>query len=220
LGAPVAVDNDANVAALGEWTFGAGRGCASLLYVTVSTGIGGGWVLGGRIWSGADGMAGEIGHIVVRPGGVPCVCEKAGCLEAEACGWGIAAKARARLADDGRWTMDDGGRLLALAGGRADAVTAQMVAQAAASGDSLAQSLLDDAAEALGIGLGGAINLMNPERIVLGGGVTKSGERWWQIVRGAARHHALPQMRVEIAPAALADDAPLWGAAALAQELV
>jgi glucokinase len=220
LGAPVAVDNDANVAALGEWTFGAGRGCASLLYVTVSTGIGGGWVLGGRIWSGADGMAGEIGHIVVRPGGVPCVCEKRGCLEAEACGWGIAAKARAQLMDDGRWTMDDRARLLALTGGRPDAVTAQMVAQAAAEGDPLAQSLRDDAAEALGIGLGGAINLMNPERIVLGGGVTKSGERWWQIVRGAARHHALPQMRVEIVPATLGDDAPLWGAAALAQELI
>jgi len=234
LGAPVAVDNDANVAALGEWTFGAGQGCASLLYVTVSTGIGGGWVLGGRIWSGADGMAGEIGHIVVRPGGIPCVCEKRGCLEAEACGWGIAAKARARLTDDrrpatdeGRRTKDDrrpttdeGARLLELAGGRADAVTAQMVAQAAGEGDGLAQALLDDAAEALGIGLGGAINLMNPERIVLGGGVTKSGERWWRIVRDTARHHALPQMRVEIAPAALGDDAPLWGAAALAQELV
>jgi glucokinase len=219
LGVKAAVDNDANVAAFGEWTFGAGQGCASLLYVTVSTGIGGGWVLGGRIWSGADGMAGEIGHIVVRPGGVPCVCEKAGCLEAEACGWGIAAKARARLRDDGLPTADRR-PLLALAGGRADAVTAQQVAQAATAGDALAQSLMDDAAEALGIGLGGAINLMNPERIVLGGGVTKSGDRWWQIVRATARHHALPQMRVEIVPAALGDDAPLWGAAALANALL
>lgn len=217
LGAPAAVDNDANVAALGEYTFGAGRGCASLLYVTVSTGIGGGWVLGGRIWSGADGMAGEIGHIVVRPGGAPCVCGKAGCLEAEACGWGIAAKARARLTDAGRRMRHAGARLLSLAGGRPEAITAQMVAQAAAEGDSLAQALLAGAAEALGIGLGGAINLMNPAQIVLGGGVTKSGERWWQIVRETARRHALPQMRVEIAPAALGDDAPLWGAAALAQ---
>ncbi len=232
LGAPVAVDNDANVAALGEWTFGAGQGCTSLLYVTVSTGIGGGWVLAGRIWGGADGMAGEIGHVVVRPGGVPCVCGKNGCLEAEACGWGIAAKARAWLegggerlkagnrhpeADSGK--QEAGTALLALAGGRSEAVTAQMVAQAAAEGDPLAQAVLDDAAEALGAGLGGAINLMNPERVVLGGGVTKAGERWWQIVRDTARRHALPQTRVEIVPAALGDDAPLWGAAALAQAL-
>jgi glucokinase len=73
------------------------------------------------------------------------------------------------------------------------------------------------AAQALGAGLGGAINLMNPERVVLGGGVTKSGARWWQIVRETARGHVLPQTRVEIAPAALGDDAPLWGAIGLAE---
>ena len=83
-GAPAAVDNDANVAALGEWRFGAGQGAASLLYVTISTGIGGGWVLGGRIWGGADGMAGEIGHMIVRPGGAACACGRRGCTEAEA----------------------------------------------------------------------------------------------------------------------------------------
>ena len=77
-GVPAAVDNDANVAALGEWRFGAGRGSASLLYVTISTGIGGGWVLGGRIWGGADGVAGEIGHMIVRPGGAPCACGRRG----------------------------------------------------------------------------------------------------------------------------------------------
>ena len=216
LGAPAAVDNDANVAALGEWRFGAGQGCDSVFYVTVSTGVGGGWVLGGRIWSGADGMAGEIGHNVVRPGGVPCVCGKAGCVEAEACGWGIAAKARASLSP----TKDERARLLALAGGRVDGVTAQMVAQAAAEGDALAQELLYGAAEALGMGIGAALNLMNPQRVVLGGGITKSGERWWQIVRETARAHALPQTNAEIVPAAMGDDAPLWGAAALAGSLI
>ncbi len=218
LGAPVSADNDANVASLGEWRFGAGQGCDSLFYVTVSTGIGGGWVLGGRIWSGADGMAGEIGHTVVRPGGVPCVCGKRGCLEAEACGWGIAYKARERLAEGQR--TGSGGRLLAIAGGRPDAVTAQHVAQAAEAGDEVAQALLDGAAEALGIGLAGAINLMNPQRIVLGGGVTKSGERWWRGVREAASANILPQAHAEIVPAGLGDDAPLWGAAALAQALL
>jgi glucokinase len=204
-GVPVAVDNDANVAALGEWKSGAGQGCTSLLYVTVSTGIGGGWVLDGRIYSGADGMAGEIGHIVVRPGGMECVCGKRGCLEAEACGSAIARKMRERSV--GRHPD-------------ADPITGESVARAAQQGDALAQEVLDDAARMLGAGLGGAINLMNPQRIVLGGGVTKSGERWWRIVRETAHSHALPQMRVEIEPAMLGDDAPLWGAVALGESLL
>ena len=206
-GAAAAVDNDANVAALGEWRFGAGQGCASLLYVTVSTGIGGGWVLNGRIYSGADGMAGEIGHVVVRPGGLPCVCGKRGCLEVEACGRAIANKMRERLGlsdTSEAWKQ----------------VTGESVARAALDGDALAQAVMDDAAEKLGTGLGGAINLMNPQRIVLGGGVTKSGERWWRIVRETARFHALPQMRVDIAPALLGDDAPLWGAVALGEAIL
>jgi glucokinase len=212
-GAPAAVDNDANVAALGEWKFGAGQGCNSLLYVTVSTGIGGGWVLGGRIYSGADGMAGEIGHVVVRPGGVECVCGKRGCLEAEACGPAIAQKMRMRL------QAGDASDVFS-ASESWDSVTGEAVARAAQQGDALAQEVMDDAACMLGTGLGGAINLMNPQRVVLGGGVTKSGERYWRIVRETARAHALPQMRVDIMPAALGDDAPLWGAVALAETLL
>ncbi len=214
-GVPAAVDNDANVAALGEWRYGAGQGCQSLLYVTISTGIGGGWVLAGRIYSGADGMAGEIGHVVVRPGGAACVCGKRGCLEAESCGPAMARAAQARLAAE----PATGAHLAALAGGDPGRVTGKLVAEAAAGGDALAQEVLDHAARMLGVGLGGAINLMNPERIVLGGGVTKSGDRYWQIVRETARDHALPQMRVEIVPAALGDDAPLWGAAVLAESV-
>jgi glucokinase len=225
LGAPAAVDNDANVAALGEWRFGAGQGAASLLYATISTGIGGGWVLGGRIWSGADGMAGEIGHTIVRPGGRLCACGRRGCAEAEACGWAIAAKARGRLEagswklDTGSWEPDSSSVLLTLAGGKSEAVTAQMVAQAAAAGDVLAQDVLDDAARALGSALGAAISLMNPERVVLGGGVTKAGARWWRTVREEARATAFEQSRADIVPAALGDDAPLWGAIALAEEI-
>jgi glucokinase len=206
-GVPASVDNDANVAALGEWKFGVGQGCSSLLYITVSTGIGGGWVLNGRIYSGADGMAGEIGHVVVRPGGAQCVCGKRGCLEVEACGPAIAKKMHERL--QAGETSQVG-----------DSVTGELVARAAQQGDRLAQDVMDDAARMLGIGLGGAINLMNPARVVLGGGVTKSGERYWRIVHETARAHALPQMRVDIQPAALGDDAPLWGAVALAELLL
>lgn len=214
--APVAVDNDANVAALGEWRYGAGQGYDSVLYVTVSTGIGGGWVLDGRIWSGADGMAGELGHVVVRPGGTPCVCGKRGCVEAEACGPAMARKAAARLQE----SPHAGSLLLALAEGRPDAVTGEMVARAAQAGDPLAQDVLMEGAEALGSGLAAAINLVNPAVVVLGGGVTKAGEAWWQRVRQTARAEALPQARAEIVPAGLGDDAPLWGAAALAEGLL
>jgi glucokinase len=214
--APAAVDNDANVAAFGEWRFGAGQGAESLLYVTVSTGIGGGWVLGGRVWSGADGMAGEIGHMVVQPAGALCVCGKYGCLEAEACGPALALKARQRLAAN-----PAAGLLLSdLSRGQPAAITGELVARAAAAGDLLANEVLDEGAAMLGRGIGAAIGLMNPERVVLGGGVTKSGDRWWRIVREMARAHALPQARVEIVPAGLSDDAPLWGAAALAESLL
>lgn len=215
-GVRAAVANDANVGALGEWRYGAARGCASVFYVTVSTGVGGGWVLGGNIYDGADGMAGEIGHNVVNPGGAPCVCGKRGCVETEACGTAIGREARVRLAA----RPDQGAGLRALVAGNADAVTAVHVAQAAQAGDTLAVEVLEHAARMLGTGIGGAINLMNPKRVVIGGGVIKSGERWWRVVRDTARYHVLPQMRVDIQPAALGDDAPLWGAVALGEQLL
>jgi glucokinase len=200
-GVPCAVDNDANAAAFGEYKYGAGQGRSSLLYVTVSTGIGGGWVIAGQTYRGADGMAGEIGHVVVNPGGMECVCGKLGCLEAEACGPAIARKYRERA-------------------NLYSPITGEFVAQAAAQGDSTARQVLEEAARMLGKGLGGAINLMNPSRIVLGGGVVKSGESYWQQVRASAREQALPQLHVEIVPAHWGDDAPLWGAVALAEQLL
>ena len=216
LGAPAAVDNDANVAALGEWRFGAGQGTDSLLYVTVSTGVGGGWVLGGRIWSGADGMAGEIGHTIVRPGGMLCSCGKHGCVEAEACGPAMARKTIARLSID-----PQSGRLLfELSSGHPEGVTGELVARAASMGDPLALDVLLDSAGALGSGIATAINLINPQRVVLGGGVTKAGDQWWARVRETARAETLPQARVDIIPAGMSDDAPLWGAAALAENVL
>lgn len=214
-GAPAAVDNDANVGALGEWRFGAGQGCRSLLYVTVSTGIGGGWVLEGRIYHGADSLAGEIGHMTVQPGGPVCTCGRRGCLEAVAAGPAIARRARERLAAE----LQKGEILRQLVGGEIGAVTAQHVSQAAEAGDELAQQVLEEAARALGFGIGCAIALMNPERVVVGGGVAKSGERYFEAVRAAARENVLPGMRVDIVPAMLGDDAPLWGAIALAEGL-
>jgi glucokinase len=207
------MDNDGNAAALGEHRYGAGQGHGSLLYVTVSTGVGGGWILNGQTWGGADGMAGEIGHMVVDPQGATCPCGKRGCVEVMASGQGIAQRA-------GEWLAarpGDGAVLRSLAAGSPH-LTAELVARAADLGDELAWQVLEVSARALGRGIGGAANLMNPELFVLGGGVTKAGDRWWQAVRQAARDTALPESRTEIEPAALGDDAPLWGAIALAQD--
>lgn len=196
-GAPVQVDNDANVAALGEYRFGAGRGVSDLLYVTVSTGVGGGWILDGRPYRGSTGMAGEIGHTVVDPNGPVCLCGKRGCVE--------------RLASGPYMAQD-----VALARGLPpEAVTGQLVAEWAAAGEATAVAILERGARGLGVGLGNAANLLNPRRIVLGGGVTKSGLRWWQLVREAAQSTALPEINIDIVSAKLGDDAPLWGGVAL-----
>jgi glucokinase len=210
--APAAVDNDANVAALGEARFGAGRGAQSLLYITVSTGVGGGWILDGKPWRGAEGMAGEIGHMVVDPHGPACLCGKNGCVERLASGPYLAADARQLL----QAHPERGAILRRLAGGELGKITGKLLSEAAAAGDELAWGLLEHSAHAIGVAIGNAANLINPGRFVLGGGVTKSGERYWGVLRSTARQTALPQVHFEVLPAALGDDAPLWGALALA----
>ncbi len=217
-GAPAAVENDANAAALGEWRYGAGKGTDHFLYVTVSTGIGGGIVIGGKIYRGADGLAGEIGHMVVDPNGPRCTCGRRGCLEALASGPAIAARARELLASYPR--PAEGRMLRELVGNDPGRITAREVAIAAARGDPLAAEILREAGEALGFGLAQAIALLNPERIALGGGVIKAGEPLLRPVREAAERYAFPGARVDIAVAELGDDAPLWGAAALAEDLL
>ncbi len=210
---PVTLDNDANAGALGEFRFGAGRGCQDMLYVTVSTGIGGGWILGGQLYRGAHGLAGEIGHTRIKPelGGLPWDCGDQHCLEAEASGLAIAHRAQHYLAQN----PHEGARLRQLCAGDADRITAAMVSQAAASGDGLSQTVLRVSARQLGRGLAQAATLLNPQRILLGGGVSKAGEVWWQAVRETTRANVPPTIPLDLAPAALGDDAPLWGAVAL-----
>ena len=210
--APAIVDNDANVAALGEAGFGAGRGASSLLYITVSTGVGGGWILNGAPWRGAEGMAGEIGHTVVDPQGPRCLCGKCGCVERLASGPYLAADARQMLQE----LPERGAILRRMGDGELSNITGKLLAEAAAAGDELAWGLLERSARALGLAIGNAANLLNPQCFVLGGGVTKSGARYWQVLRQTARQTALPQVHFELLPAALGDDAPLWGAVALA----
>ena len=150
-GATVRVDMDTNAAALAEARLGAGRGLRHLLYVTVGTGVGGGELLDGRIYHGATGGTGQIGHVVVDPGGPPCGCGGRGCVEVYASGAGIAARARE-------------------ANVPGEPTTAAVFA-AAAGGDPAAAAVIDAGADALGVALATYVNLNNPEAIVLGGGV-------------------------------------------------
>jgi len=218
--APVSIDNDANVAAMGEHRFGAGRGYDSLFYITVSTGVGGGWILNGKTWQGASGMAGEIGHTVVDPSGPICLCGKRGCVERLASGPYIAQNARELLTEASINSINSetgmkGDILRNLVGNDLNLLTGQMVSLAAANGDELAKEVLAKAAWALGVGIGNVANLMNPQRFVLGGGVTKAGEAFWSVLRKVAWETALPEVNFEIVSAVLGDDAPLWGAVAL-----
>lgn len=211
-GIPTNVDNDANVAALGEYRFGAGTGYDSLFYITISTGVGGGWILNGKLWQGAGGMAGEIGHMVVDPAGPVCLCGKRGCVERFASGPYMAQNAKDILQN-----QQHGDILRTLVQNDLNLLTGQLISQAASKGDSIAQAVLQKSAWALGVGIGNVANLINPQRFILGGSVTKAGEIWWNTLQKTARETALPEVSFEIVPAALGDDAPLWGAVALAE---
>ncbi len=208
LGVPVFVENDANAAAMGEHWAGAGRGVDDLVYITVSTGIGGGLILGGRLYRGAGGTAGEIGHMVIAHGGPRCGCGRFGCLEAMASGTAIAREAR-RAVEAGRPTV--------LSRLSSDAISAEAVARAAADGDPLAREIFAGAAAALGVGVANLVNLLNPALVIIGGGVAKAGEMLFAPVRRIVREEAFerPAALVRVIPAALGDDVGAVGAAAV-----
>lgn len=212
LGIPTFLDNDANAAALGEFLFGAGRGSTNMIYVTVSTGIGGGFVLDGRLYHGADGAAGEIGHVTILPRGPHCGCGNRGCLEAVASGTAIAREGR-ELVARGIPTL-----ISKLAGGDPESVSAKLVADAAQQGDSEANEIIQEAMSYLGVGIANLVNLLNPEIIVIGGSLIKLGDILFGPVRRAVDRRAFPiaSHRVQIMPAELGDQVGMCGAAAVA----
>lgn len=203
---PVAVLNDANAAALAEKRYGAGRPFASLLHFTLGTGVGSGLILNGRLWTGCDGIAAEYGHATVEPEGYPCPCGNSGCLEQYA-----SAKAIARMAQDGM----AGGvpSLLADASRSADA---EQVSLAAERGDQLALGCFATAGRYLGIASANAVNLLNLEAIIIGGGVAQSYDLLADHIRKEIRKRAfkVPAERVKVLQGELGDDAGLMGAAA------
>jgi glucokinase len=213
LGLPVFVENDANAAAVGEWWVGAGRGAHDLIYLTVSTGIGGGIIIGDRLLQGASGTAGEVGHMTIDVDGPPCPCGRStGCLEVLASGTAIARMAREALA------LPRPTALRGFAGGDPAAIEARHVAEAAQAGDAVAAEIFERAATYLGVGVANLLNLCNPQRIVIGGGVSKAGALLFEPVRRVATARAFerPGRDAQILPAALGDDVGVVGAAAVA----
>jgi glucokinase len=189
LGVPVYLDNDANLAAWGEYIYGAGRGVSDVVYITVSTGIGGGLVLGGRLYRGANYGAGEIGHLTVLPDGPECRCGNRGCLEAMASGTAVARKARVLIAGGG------GQAILNLAGGSVEAVTAATVGEAGLRGDPEAQALFVEVGHWLGIGVAGVLNLLNPSAVILGGGLVGSAPLFWEALEEEVSRRAFKSTR-------------------------
>ncbi len=208
LGCPVAVRNDAKLAGFAEWKAGAGRGAKHFIFVTVSTGIGGALILDGRPYDGA-GSAGEIGHMPLGLDGPACGQGHPGCLEGFASGTGIAAAA-ARAVASGTHTS--------LAQLPPDQVDARAVEEAARAGDAVSAGLFDAAGRAIGRALGGLINLLNPERIAVGGGLINAGELLFTPLDAGVREMAFeyPLSRCTIVPAGLGTDAGLVGAVAWA----
>jgi glucokinase len=203
--------NDATAAALGEFSFGAGRGLQDILFITVSTGIGGGIILDGNLYEGADGAAGEFGHMTVDPSGPRCPCGNIGCWEMLASGSAIEAEALRRLA------CGESSLLQNMVNGKPESVDTRMVGEAAERGDGMAREIISRAAEYLGIGLVNLVNIFNPEMIIIGGGVSNLGDMILQPARQLVRERAfkLPGQTVRVVKAGLGQASGVMGAAAL-----
>jgi glucokinase len=204
----VSIENDANAAAVGEMWRGAGQGHSSLICVTLGTGVGGGIILDGKLWRGADGSAGEIGHIGVDPfAGVPCTCGSHGCLEVYASATAIVRMAREAIPQNPNSVLH-----------KAQDLTSESIYQAGKDGDELATEVFRRMGVYLGIGLASVINLLNPEMIVVGGGLANGWDLFEEHMRQQIRERAfpIPAKRAKIVRAECGDNAGLLGAAWLA----
>ena len=194
-GLPVRLENDGIAAVLAEWRFGAGRGCDNVVYVTLSTGIGGGVVVDGRVLRGRMGMAGHVGHMTIVRDGAPCPCGNRGCFEAYASGPAFAARASARL---GRPTG------------------AEAVFAAATGGDAVARALVAEEADLIGTGIANLLHLYSPQVVVLGGGLSTQFDALAPGIAARLGVSAMPSFRdVPVVSAALGGNAGLVGAGIL-----
>jgi predicted NBD/HSP70 family sugar kinase len=194
---PLEIDNDANLGALAELTWGAGRGCSNFAYVKASTGIGAGIVVDGRLLRGVSGTAGEIGHTTINEGGALCYCGNRGCLE----------------------TVASGPAIIQLVGGRnGEVLTLSQVVSRAAAGDVGCRRAISDAGREIGVAIAGLCNLINPERVIVGGLLSRSGDLLLDAIRASIRRCAVQAAaeRVEVVTALFVERAELLGSLALA----
>ncbi|MCD6290148.1 MAG: ROK family protein, partial [Anaerolineae bacterium] len=217
LGVPVYLENDVNMGTLAEHALGAGRGAKDAIGIFVGTGIGGGIILNGKLHRGRNGSAGEIGHMVIKMGGPRCGCGRRGCLEALA--------SRTAIVRDIQKAIDKGTKSIVpeLVKGDMSRLTSGVLAKAVARGDKLTISVLKQAMKSLGIAVGGVVNLLGPEMVILGGGVIEAlDDTWLDRVRKTARKYAMPNAMegVKIVRAQLGDDAVVLGAAVMARQML
>lgn len=208
-GLKVWLENDANAAAWGEKWFGAGKGYKDLIYITISTGIGGGIILENRIYRGSSGSAGEFGHIPVREGGLLCGCGNRGCLETVASGPALVKKARL-LSLEKKTLMKE-------LAGEIERIDGKIVLEAARKGDISALGLYREMGEILGNSLAGIATIFNPQAILLGGGVTSAKELLFQPIREIVEKRAFgpAKERLKIIPAQLGELSGVLGALAV-----
>jgi glucokinase len=217
LGVPVVADNDNNCAGWGEFRYGSAAGQRDVLFVGVGTGIGGGIILGGRLFRGAHGFAAEIGHIIVEPGGPPCGCGNRGCWEQVASGHAISRDGQQAVA------RHPHSLLVELSEGDPEKVTGSMVTQAARAGDAVATGIVVEAAHRLGEGIAGLVNVLDPDIVAIGGGVSEAGDLMLEPARAAftaAVEGVAHRPEVPLVLASLGNDAGGIGAAALAFDLL
>ncbi|HEX8274678.1 MAG TPA: ROK family protein [Longimicrobiaceae bacterium] len=208
---PATLDNDANCATYGEWWLGAGRGTRALVGLTLGTGIGGGIVLNGEIFHGCSDVAGEIGHMTIDSNGRRCKCGNYGCLEQYASGPAIAVRAVEGI-EAGAESV-----LVEMVNGRMDDITAATVYEATVQGDAYATEVMKDTAKFLGAGVASIINILNPEMVVIAGGVTRAGDTLFEPLRAEVRRRAFKSAQecCRIVSAELPGTAGLVGAAAV-----
>ncbi len=216
LGKETFLINDANAAAVGELYFGAGRGTRNFIYVTVSTGIGGGIIIDGKIYTGSTGTAGELGHMVIDDEGPACNCGNRGCWETLASGTALAREARLGITEGGVTCI------LKYANGDMEKIKAEAIHEAAKAGDNLANQLIARTAYYLGVGLANLINIFNPEVIVIGGGLSNIGDMLLEPAFEEAGRRAFKQsyQAVRFACAELGRNSGVLGAAAFALEKI
>jgi glucokinase len=213
---PVYLENDANAAALGEKWAGAGRDIENFLLITLGTGIGGGLVLNGDLWTGENGKAGEFGHMIVEQGGEPCACGKKGCLEAYSSGEAISRMAREALQSGACSSLKN------LSAGSPDNIDAEMVYHAAQNGDTVATEIYRQVARYLATGVANVNNLLDIHHIILGGGVSKAFNLFAAVLIEEVKKQVfrISQDIIMIVPSQLGSEAGIYGAAYLALKKV